>query len=146
MMGCRRCANLTDVTTTESSGATDARQRRLALIVEGSAPIGALLARSLAALGWRSMIAHGPEHARRLAGVQAFDLLVADAELGDTSGEHLAAGLTRHRARPVVLVASLHAAAGIELWSPAALIPTVHSIDTLFPALGDLFDQRHGVQ
>jgi CheY-like chemotaxis protein len=134
-------ANLTAVDTARGSDAADAGQRLLALIVEGTAPIGTVLAHYLTALGWRSVIARGPEHAQRLADVQAFDLLVADAELGDTTGESLAAGLIRHRARPVVLVSSLHASEGIELWPPAALMPTVHSIDTLFPALGVLFGQ-----
>ncbi|HYO42182.1 MAG TPA: hypothetical protein VES19_03190 [Candidatus Limnocylindrales bacterium] len=128
--------------TLEGFNATDVAQRRLALIVEGTSPIGTVLAHHLTALGWRSVIARGPEHAHHLAGEEAFDLLVADAELGDTSGESLAAGLTSHRARPVVLVSGLHAAEGIELWPPTALMPTVHSIDTLFPALGELFDQQ----
>jgi len=113
---------------------------RLALIVEGAAPISAVLADSLTALGWRTVVARGPEEARRLAAEHAFDMLVADAALGAVSGETLAAGLIKHRARPVVLVSDLRGPGGIEVWPPASFMPTVHSLDTLFSAISSLFD------
>jgi CheY-like chemotaxis protein len=115
---------------------------RLALIVEGHPQTSALLADSLATLGWRTVVARGPEHALRLADEHSFDLLVADAALGTTSGGSLAASLTRQQARPVVLIAGLHDPAGVELWLPGAFMPAVHGIDTLFRALGALFERE----
>jgi NAD(P)-dependent dehydrogenase (short-subunit alcohol dehydrogenase family) len=112
---------------------------RVALIVEGAAAIGAVLADSLAALGWQTVVAHGPEDAGRLAVEHAFDLLVTDVALGTTSGGSLAADLIRHKARPVVLVSDLSDPGGIELWPPTTFRPTVHSLDTLFAAIGALF-------
>jgi CheY-like chemotaxis protein len=121
--------------------------RRVALIVEGEAPIGLALADLLAGLGWRSLVAHGPEHATMIAQEQALDMLVADFDLGGTSGASLAASVTRRQAAvPVVLISGLHDAAHVEVWPPQAFMPTILGIGALGSTIAAMFDMQHAPQ
>ncbi len=118
--------------------------QRLALIVEGDSPIGSALSDTLAPHGWRTLVTRSPEAALRVAHEHAFDLLVADFQLGATSGESLADRLRRGRASfPVVLMSGLHDEARIELWPAAAFMPTILRVDMLVSRICAMFDAPH---
>ena len=122
--------------------ASAAGVQRLALVVEGAAPLGSALADPMAEHGWRTIVARGAEDALAIAGDHPVDVLVADFRLGATSGEALAASLRRDRpSLPVVLVSGLHDEARIELWTPAAFMPRILHADVLVASICAVVEQ-----
>ncbi len=104
-------------------------------------PISSALADPLAAYGWRTLVAGSPEDALSVASDCPFDLLVADFRLGAMSGENLAASLRRDRPPfPVLLMSGLHEEARIELWPPAAFMPTILRVGGLVSTIRALFE------
>jgi CheY-like chemotaxis protein len=102
------------------------------------------LAGPLEAFGWRTLVAHGPEDSSRIARDHVLDLLVADFDLGTTSGVDLAANLRTDRPLlPVVLMSGVHEEASIELWPPTAFVPVLLRADALISAICGLFDASH---